>query len=220
MIPPDSHSVFIYRPTLELLRNELAEREHRIRFSAGTNRQCMDWNKEKQGISYRLEGEEVSGCYAKGGNYVRVVAHGAEGHSASTFVNPDHVDIKQEKRFLKKFLRRKSKGATPLSRATSSTPKPTPTADKWDGMPTSVLVELDGVERELIFENLGCALALDGRNGQAVQIRAVGSREAARIWVLDGPRNNLDNFDESADVCPRQVTGHEGVSFTTVAAAR
>jgi hypothetical protein len=217
MIPPLCNSVHVC--TLEEVRRHLSGIEQRTRDSAGTSQQCRDWNKEKQRLSYRLEGKEVSECYTKGGKYVRVVAHGAESYSASTFVNPDHVVIKQEKRFLKKFLRRKSKGTTPPSRTTSSSPTPTPTADKWDGMPTSVLVELDGVERELIFENLGCALALDGHKGQAVQMRAVGSREAARIWVLDGPRNNLDNFDESADVCPRQVTGHEGVSFTTVAAA-
>jgi hypothetical protein len=68
---------------------------------------------------------------------------------------------------------------------------------------------LNGVERDLICENLGCALALDGRKGQRVVVKAVGSREKARIWVLDESRNNLDNFDETARMYVRaksQVT--------------
>jgi hypothetical protein len=224
MITPASHSVRVC--TLEEVRRHLAGIEQKTRDSAGTSRQCRGWNKEKQRISYALEGEEVSECYTKGEKYVRVVVQGADGNSASTFVNPDLVDIKQEKRFLKKFLRKRSKCRTskwtpaPARTPRSSSLTPTPTADKWDGKPTSFSIMLKGVERDLICENLGCALALDGRKGQRVLLQAVGSREKARIWVLDESRNNSDNFDENrADVCPRQVTGHEDGSFTTVAAA-
>jgi hypothetical protein len=208
MIPPVSHSVFVYSPPFRLLRNELTERLRRIHASAGTNRQCRKWDKDCKHIFDLLEGGEVSDCYRKSGNYVRVAVHRSDGYHATTFVNPDFVDIKQEKRLLKKFLRRKSKGTTPPSYTTSSTPTPTPTADKWDGMPTSVLLEINGIERELFFENLGCALALDGCKGKRVTARAVGSRETARIWVREEPRNNLDNFN-----------GHEDVSSATVAAA-
>jgi hypothetical protein len=208
MIPPDSHSVFVYRPTLKLLRNELSERERRIHASAGTSRQCRNWNKECKRISHALEGVEVSDCCSKsaGAKWVRIVVQGAGGYSATTFINPDFVDIKQEKRFLKKFLRQKCKPTGPLT--ITSTPVPSLTDDKWDGKPTSILMEINGVERELFFENMGCAFALNGCKGQRVTARAVGSRETARIWVLGGPRNDLDIFN-----------GHEDVSFATVAAA-
>jgi hypothetical protein len=206
MIPPVSHSVFVYSPPLGLLRNELTERVRRIHASAGTNRQCKKWDKDCKRIFDLLEGGEVSDCYRKGGNYVRVAVSRADGYSATTFVNPDFVDIKQEKRFLKKFLR-KAASAIP-SPISGSTTTPISASDKWDGNPTSILIEINGVERELFFENIGCALALDGCKGKRVTARALGSRETARIWVLEVPRNNLDNFN-----------GHEDVSFATVAAA-
>ena len=180
--------------TLGLLRSELAERERNIHASAGTNRQCRDWNKECKRLFYTLEGEEVSDCYTKSGKYLRVVVHGAGGYSATTFVNPDLIDIKKEKRFLKKFLRNACKSTPAPTPNPTSIPEPTPTADKWDGKPTRISAEIDGVEQELIFENLGCALALDGRKGQRVRLRAVGSRETARIWVLEEPRNNLEQL--------------------------
>jgi hypothetical protein len=208
MIPPDLHSVFVYSPPLGLLRNELTERVRRIHASAGTNRQCKNWDKECKHIFDALEGEEVSDCYRKSGNYVRVTVHRADGYRATTFVNPDLVDIKREKRFLKKFLRKACKAGAIPRPISGSTTTPIPASDKRDGKPTSILVKIDGVERELFFENVGCALAFDGCKGRRVTARAVGSRETARIWVLEGPRNNLDNFD-----------GHEDVSFATVAAA-
>jgi hypothetical protein len=89
MIPPASHAVRVYpginlgttigailassaaqslfdRRTLKDLRKRQAEIEEKLRGSAGTSRQCRDWNKEKRRLSEAIRDKEIADGFTNG----------------------------------------------------------------------------------------------------------------------------------------------------------